>query len=91
MVNIFNNIGIVITNIISFLGTITTSLMNNIIFQILMGIIIFYILLNIIYGIKNQIEYKKYNVNYFKEKRSTHYARTHSFEEWYAWEQKHNK
>lgn len=52
---LFTNVGTVITEIIELLGTVSTSLLSNSIFQIMMGIIVLFIVMGIVFGLVKKL------------------------------------
>lgn len=52
---LFTNAGTVITNIVEMLGTVSTALLSNSIFQIVIGIVLFNIVMGIVYSLVRKL------------------------------------
>lgn len=52
---LFTNAGTVITNIVEMLGTVSTALLSNSIFQIVIGIVLFNIVMGIVYSLVKKL------------------------------------
>ena len=53
--NLLSNSGSVVTNIISLMGTVSTALMSNELFQLTIGVVVFGILMCIVYSLVRKV------------------------------------
>ena len=49
MADLFTAVGTVITNLLSNLGTVSTALLGNVLFQVMVGIAVLYIIIGIVF------------------------------------------
>ena len=56
MTDLFTAVNTVITNIMSSLSTVATSLMGNAIFQLVMGVVFFGIILGVVYSLVRKVK-----------------------------------
>ena len=52
---LFTNAGTVISNLVNMLGTVSTALLSNSIFQIVIGIVLFNIVMGIVYSLVRKL------------------------------------
>lgn len=56
MATLWQNVTTVITNLVTLMGTMTTSLLANELFQIVLGIVFFSIVMGIVFGLVRKIK-----------------------------------